>query len=206
MSSSNLIRWSGLAALIGGVTIAILDVLEFVLYGGEADSVAAATSTFAIMYVLYMVATVLIFLGLVGLYAHQAEKAGTFGVVAFVAAVAGMVMMSGFLWSALTFGVWLAEVAPEIVDSEPTGVAATMFMVTLALFALGWILFGIASLRASVLNRIASVVLIVGSVWFFVAFMIGFPATVIFAIGLAWLGYSLWSIPSESAALAQEVA
>lgn len=206
MSSSNLIRWSGLAALIGGLMIAILEVFEYVLYGGEPDSAAAATGTFLTIYVLYMVAIVLIFLGLVGLYARQAEKAGTFGVIAFVAAVIGMVMMSGLQWSVLTFGAWLAEIAPEIFDSEPTGIAATMFMITLALFVLGWILFGIASLRASVLNRIAAVVLIVGSVWLFVAFMVELPATVIFAIGFAWLGYSLWSIPSESSAMVQEAA
>jgi hypothetical protein len=35
MSSSNLIRWSGLAALVGGVLVVVYDVLDAALFPGE---------------------------------------------------------------------------------------------------------------------------------------------------------------------------
>jgi hypothetical membrane protein len=156
----------------------------------------------------YIVGIVLVFLGLVGLYARQAEQAGTLGLIAFVVAFTGMVMMSGLQWSTITFGAWLAEVAPELMDSEPTGVPAAMFMITLILFALGWLLFGFASLQARVLNRGASILLIVGSVLLFVGFLMELPVgtTIIFDAAVAWMGYTLWSNPSESDSMAQEAA
>ncbi len=208
MSSSNLIRWSGLSALVGGILLAVLDVLEFVAYGGQADSVAAGTGAFLYVNVFYLLAIVLIFLGLVGLYARQAEQAGTLGVIAFVVAVTGMVLMSGLQWSTLTFAPWLAEVAPEIMDSEPTGLPAAMFMITLALFALGWLLFGIASLQTRILNRGASILMIIGAIILFVGFLMVIPvgATIIFDAALAWMGYGLWSVPRESASMAEQAA
>lgn len=206
MSSSKLIRWSGLAALVGGVLVAFMDIIEFALFGNQADSVAAATSAFIYINALFLVAIVLIFLGLVGLYARLAEQAGTLGVIAFVVAFTGMVMVSGLQWSTITFGPWLADVAPELMDSEPTGVPATVFMLSLVLFALGWLLFGFASLRAMVLNRGASILLIIGSVLFFVALLIDFPLSIVFDAAIAWMGYALWTNPSESASMGQEAA
>ena len=208
MSSSNLIRWSGLAALVGSLLLAVLEVIEFATYGGQADSAAAATSAFLYVNALYIVGIVLVFLGLVGLYARQAEQAGTLGLIAFLVAFTGMVMMSGLQWSTLTFGAWLAEVAPEIMDSEPTGVSAAMFMISLILFALGWLLFGFASLQARVVNRGATILLIIGSMLLFVGFLMEFPigTTIIFDAAVAWMGYSLWSTQSEPASIAEATA
>ena len=52
MSSSNLIRWSGLAAVAGGVLIVISDVLNAVLYPSEPGSEAMLTSTWFIVQML----------------------------------------------------------------------------------------------------------------------------------------------------------
>jgi hypothetical protein len=208
MSSSNLIRWSGLAALVGAVLLAILEVIEFATFGSQSDSAAAATSAFLYVNALYIVAILLIFLGLVGLYARQAEQAGTLGVIAFVVAFIGMVMMAGLQWSTLAFGPWLAEAAPELMDSEPTGVPAALFMLTLVFFAIGWLLFGFASLQARVLQRGASILLIIGSLLFLVGFLIEIPvgATIIFGAAVIWLGYSLWSNPRAPASIAEQAA
>ena len=110
MSSSNLIRWSGLAALVGSVLLVVLDVVEFVLVGDQPDSVAAATSAWVILQVSFIVAIVLISLGLVGLYARQAEQAGTLGLIAFLVAFIGTVMTSGAQWSTAFIAPALASV------------------------------------------------------------------------------------------------
>lgn len=204
MSSSNLIRWSGLAALVGGVLLAIFDVLEFVFIGGQPESVAAAAGAVIIVRVLFIAAIMLIILGLVGLYAYQAQQAGTLGLIAFLVAFIGSVMASGVQWSAAFIGPWLAEAAPELLDTEPSGMLATGFVLSFVLLALGWLLFGFASLQARVLPRGAAILLVVGAVLSFVILLLEFPgASVVFGAALAWMGYALWSAAGEPALTAK---
>ena len=68
------------------------------------------------------------------------------------------------------------------------------YLLTFVLLALGWLLFGLASLRASVLPRGASVLLMVGAVLQFVLLSLEFPgSTVVFGAALAWMGYAIGS-------------
>jgi hypothetical protein len=204
MSSSNLIRWSGLAALVGGVLLAVLEVAEFVLIGGQPESVAAGASALIIVRVSFLVAIALIILALVGLYARQAEQAGTLGLIAFLVAFIGTVMVFGAQWSTAFIGPWLAEAAPELLDTEPAGLMSAGFMLSFLLLALGWFLCGLASLQARVLPRGGAVLLMVGAVLLFVALLLEFPgSTVVFGAALAWMGYGLWSGAGERAAAPQ---
>jgi hypothetical protein len=204
MSSSNLIRWSGLAALVGGVLLAVLEVAEFVLIGGQPESVVAGASALIIVRVSFLVAIALIILALVGLYARQAEQAGTLGLIAFLVAFTGTVMVFGAQWSTAFIGPWLAEAAPELLDTEPAGLMAAGFMLSFLLLALGWFLCGLASLQAGVLPRGGAVLLMVGAVLLFVALLLEFPgSTVVFGAALAWMGYGLWSGAGERAAASQ---
>lgn len=193
MSSSNLIRWSGLAASVGGVLFVVLVVAFVVLLGDQPDSVAATTSTYVILEVLFLVAAVLIFLGLVGLYARQAEQAGTLGLIAFLAAFIGTALFFGFEWASTFVVPALAETAPDFLDAEPSGVLAAGFILTFVLFALGWLLFGLASLRARVLPRGSAVLLMIGAVLFLLAGFFLELFGVVFGVALAWMGYALWS-------------
>lgn len=194
MSSSNLIRWSGLAALAGAVLLVVFDGLEFALLAGKPESETAATSAWIIVHGSILFGVVLAFLGLVGLYARQAEQAGTLGLVAFLVAFIGMVMLSGMQWSTVVFGPYLAEAAPGVMDAEPPGAAIAWFMGTLVLFALGWLLLGLASLRVRVLPRRAAALLMAGAVLFFVLILLDLPGySIVLGVGLAWMGYALWS-------------
>ena len=130
MSSSNLIRWSGLAALVGAVLLVVLDVTEFVLFSGQPESVAAATNAWVVVQVSFMASTVLVILGLTGLYARQAEQAGTLGLIGFLVALTGEVMIAGDDWGAAFLAPWLAETAPEVMDAEPSGVVIAWFGIT----------------------------------------------------------------------------
>ena len=112
MVSSHLLRWSGLAALVGGVLYAVLSILEFLLFGGQSDSAAVASRAWLIVEVAYVLASTLLILGLVGLYMLQAEPAGRLGLIAFLGSLTGTVMLAGADWSAAFFGPWVAEAAP----------------------------------------------------------------------------------------------
>ena len=153
MSSSNLIRWSGLSALVGGALMIASDVINAVLFPGEQGSQVMLSSTWFIVQILGLVALVLITLGLVGLYACQAQQAGSLGLIAFVIAFAGMLMVFGLLWGEPFLGPLVAEQAPGLLSAEPSGALAVGSILSFVLFALGWLLLGLASLRAGTLPR-----------------------------------------------------
>lgn len=178
----------------------VLDLAEFIIIGGQPESAVAANSALVIVRATYMLAITLMSLGLVGLYAIQTEQVGTLGLIAFLVSYFGIVMTAGAQWGAAFLGPWLAEVAPAILDTEPTGLFVAGFILSFLLFALGWLLFGLASLRTRVLPQGSSILMMVGAVLFFAMLFLELPgSTVVFGVALAWMGYALWAGAGETA-------
>ncbi len=204
MSSSNLIRWSGLSALVGGALIIASDVINAVLFPGEQTSQVMLSSTWFTVQILGLVGLALITLGLVGMYACQAQQAGSLGLIAFVIAFAGMLMVFGLSWGEPFLGPLVAEQAPGLLSAEPSGALAVGSILSIALFALGWLLFGLASLRAGMLPRGAAMLLIVGALLFFVLTSLDLPLySVVQGAALIWMGYALWSGTGAPALVAE---
>jgi hypothetical protein len=204
MSSSNLIRWSGLSALVGGALMIASDVINAVLFPGEQGSQVMLSSTWFIVQILGLVGLALITLGLVGLYAYQAQQAGTLGLIAFAITFAGMLMVFGLLWGEPFLGPLVAEQAPGLLSAEPSGALAVGSILSLVLFALGWLLFGLASLRAGTLPRGAAVLLIVGALLSFVLTSLDLPLwSVVLGAAVIWMGYALWSGTGAPALVAE---
>lgn len=195
MSSSNLIRLGGLAAVLAGVLLTIGALLSLATES-ENPSESATTASYAFTWLLYLLGGVLLLLGLVGLYARQSEAAGILGLVGFVAALFGTVLALGAVWAQLFVAPSLAIEAPRVLDTEPTGALALGYTLTFLVFLpLGWLLFGIATLRARVYPRVAAIVLIVGAV-------IGglLPLTeIVLNVAVAWLGFVLFTGRGEAA-------
>ena len=207
MSSSNLTRWSGLAASVGGALFIVLDVAEFLLIGNQPYSEAAASGGWILVQGSYILAAVLISLGLVGLYLCQARHAGRLGLIAFVVTFLGGMMAAGSTWSETFFGPWLAQAAPELLDADPTGAVIAGVLVSYVLFALGWFLFGLVSLRAGVLPRGAAILMMIGALLFVVFSVMELPFTgVLYGAAVAWMGYALWSGAAEAPSLIAEAA
>jgi hypothetical protein len=207
MSSSRLTRWSGLAALAGGGLFVILAIVEPLVLGNQPYSEAAATGTWIVVQGAYIVAAVLIGLGLVGLYLYQAQQAGTLGLIAFLVTFIGSMMAAGSSWSETFFGSWLANAAPELLDADPTGALIAGILLSYVLFALGWLLFGLASLRAEVLPRGAAILLMIGALLFAVVSVLDLPfAGVLYGAAVAWMGYGLWSGTADKPSLIAEPA
>ena len=74
MSSSELLRWSGLAAVAGGVSLGIAELVALSFFGYDFGQ-TATTGTYAVYSLLIMITAVLLPLGLVGLYVRQSEAA-----------------------------------------------------------------------------------------------------------------------------------
>src|SRR5215211_7203213 len=92
MSSSQLIRWSGLAAVAGGVSLGIAELVALSFFGYDFRQ-TTTTGTYAFYSVLIMITGVLLPLGLVGLYVRQSEAAGPLGFGGFVVAFIGTVLV-----------------------------------------------------------------------------------------------------------------
>jgi hypothetical protein len=154
MSSSNLIRLAGLAALGSGVLAVVVALLRLVV---DIEGPALATTTsHVIVFLLYLCSTTLLLLGLVGLYTSQSETAGILGLAGFLVAFVGTVLAAGALWFELFITPALVALAPGLLEAE-LGIPG--FVLVALLGAVGWVLFGVATLRAGVYPRWAALLL-----------------------------------------------
>ena len=210
MSSATLVRWSGLAALVGNALLAVVSV-AFVFAFPEAQSVTVTSNTWLVLNVLILIAYLLCLVGLVGLYARQAEKAGILGLVAFLLTFLCITPRFAWYWIETFVFPILAQAAPRLLDNpEPVPPALNVFgavdQISVLLLLVGVLLFGVASLRARVLPRWAAVLVLVGTavplVLSFVGVEIPFVGTVA-TLGFAWMGFAVWAHKqAPSAALA----
>ncbi len=89
-----LIRWTGLAALVGGIIFAGIQPIH------PPDVLASVTTgTWAIIISLKLLMCFLFLTGIAGLYARQAEEAGWLGLIGFVLFSASWALQSGFVFA-----------------------------------------------------------------------------------------------------------
>jgi hypothetical protein len=204
MLTTNLIRWSGLASLFAGVLYALAAFLHPV---GE-DLAAYASPKWVPAHQVYWVSAMLMLFGLVGLYARQVEKTGWLGLVGFVLAFIGTVLVDSIFVMASTVIHLVALQAPALFDQAAAPPTFGVLVVVLG-FSLGYILFGIATMRADVLPRWSGLLLIIGVSFFMISEAPLFDRSlshaivtvgdVVFGLGLAWMGFALWSEKREFA-------
>lgn len=187
MASSGIIRLGGVAA----ISSALLALLSFVLYlvivGGGRLSEAATSASFFLPSGAQLLAMALLLIGLVALFVRQAEAFGALGLTGFVLALFGTTLAAGAAWSQVFVVPRLAEVAPAVAD-QGAGSVLTGFVLSFLLFGVGWILFGVATLRTRLFSRWAVILLIVGSV----ISIIPLPSrAMIVEIAAGYLGFNL---------------
>jgi hypothetical protein len=204
ITSSNLIRFAGLALVPAGVVFAGIqpihppDVVESV-----------TTSAWATITSLKFGMCILFLIGIAGLYARQAERAGLLGLVAFLAIGTSWTLQSAFVFVEAFVLPPLAATAPAFVDGAlgisyghtgnvDLGVLPTLYSVGVGVtYMLGGLLFGIATLRAGILPRLPAGLLAIAATLTPLAALLPHAqqryAAVPVALALAWLGYALWS-------------
>jgi hypothetical protein len=187
MAFWGLVRWGGVAA----VSSAVLALLSFVLYlvvvGGDRISEAATSAAFFLPSGAQLLAMALLLIGLVALFVRQAEAFGALGIAAFVFALLGTTLAAGAAWSQVFVVPPLAEVAPAVADQGAGSVLAG-FLLSFLVFGVGWLGFGVATLRTRVFPRWAVIVLMVGAV----LSIIPLPSrALIVEIAAGYLGFTL---------------
>jgi hypothetical protein len=146
--------------------------------------------------------------GVIGLYLRQRERIGVPGFIGAAAAWAGMSMMSGAIYFEAVIQPGLVGHAPQLVSSfaayEGMGAFLPVFLASVVLFGLGFLIFGIATIRARMLPAWAAGLLIIGSViggpQGLLPPVIAYGAMFALGIGLVGLAYGLWNSVSDSEA------
>lgn len=171
--------------------------------GDKAEFILEPLST--VYASLQVVGFLLLLLALVGLYERQRDASGQLGMIGFLVAFVGTALAMGDWWFELFAAPYFADLAPRAVEKSASGQLATGGMITFVLFALGWVLFGLASLRAGVFPRLAAGLMIVGGVLGFLAGLA--PLQIPLALAVGWFGYSLYrAAPREASVVPPVVA
>ena len=194
--SSNWIRWGGLAAMLAGASFIAADLLSLSISPKFPSSESLLSEPYAIQSVLKLAGAALLLLGLFGLHARQAGTGGPLGTAGFLAAFSGTALAVGSFWATAFFAPAMAAMDPVAFDAGegPPGRLANAFVVTMAAFVLGWMLFGAAAWRARVYPRAVAALLVLGSpLAVGTLLVVGFPTGIFFSAAVAWLGYTLWS-------------
>ncbi len=202
MSQKDLSRWSGIACIVAGVLFALATVIhpsretpEIILK--QEFRLVAAHWLYTLFFGFFM-------LGLTGLYSAQSERAGRFGLVSY------LMLFFGALFFAVSnnYGLIapvLAAQAPAMLDAI-NAYPAEIFLNGLLFigFYLGFIFFGITTLRARVFPRQIGILMTIGSLLNIVGSVVGLILLEAFwivailgasvmGLALIWAGYTLWS-------------
>ncbi|MFD2614146.1 hypothetical protein [Paenibacillus gansuensis] len=210
ITASNLIRYAGIAAILAGILFIVIQMIH------PADILSSVkTDRWAIVHYMGVAMCFLGLLGITGIYARQVEKAGWLGFT-------GYLLISLFYALTMAFQFIEAFVSPPLAAESPifvegmlgipsgnvgdinVGNLETIYSVTGVTYLLGGLLFGIATLRAGILSRWAAGLLAIGTLLPLpLSSLIHHPYDRILAVpvalGLAWLGYSVWSKRHEKA-------
>jgi hypothetical protein len=171
--------------MLAGVLLVVGDLLNLAIDPNEPVSEIATTGIHAFQSAINFLALVLLLIGLVAVYARQSEVAGLLGLASFLVAFLGTALATGFRWAILFFAPSLAVLVPGFLNEGPP----PGFFLMLITFAVGWLLFGIATLRARVYPRMAALLLIIGAVLTILPLPL---VDIVLAVAVAWVGYVLF--------------
>ncbi len=196
MPASSFARLTGYAAIAAATLMLIHQISQLVFAATMTQSMAVATHSLrnglalAAMYALLMALT--------GLYARQATSAGKLGLIGYLVAALGTLLLAGDWWYEAFVAPLIAAQAPELLRTAPSGSILIGAAVTFGSFAIGWLLFGIATYRAGVFPRGPAILTVIGGVVGILALSPPFQIPLALAVG--WMGFSLLGASERSTA------
>ena len=126
-------------------------------------------------------------IGAFALHQRQAHQAKAFGLIALVAAAIGIANMAGNIWFDTFVAPWLANQIPAALEVPRNGTLVIGALSSYVSMAGGWMLFGVACLRARVIPLALALCLIPAGV---LAFFPLPPYSIVF--GAVVLALGIW--------------
>lgn len=198
-SRSALSRLAGPLAVAAGTLMIGVELLILPIVDRANHQATSQNLVYRVSGIVYFVAFCLLAITAIAAYFRQAHKAGRLGVAGLIAAVVGTMFLGGDLWFETFYVTYLADVAPHVLDLAPSGLIVIGAVSSYLLFAVGWALFGIASLRAGVFPRVISVAIVIGGLLGFAALLP--PWGIGLGVAMVWLGVWLVRNPAPTDAI-----
>ena len=184
-----LARVAGPMALAVGLLLLIQQVAMASFLDRSAVETTMANALFVPLAAAYFIAFCGLLVVLVTAYSREADEAGAFGALAVLVAVVGTMFLAGDLWFEAFAVPWLGDVAPASLHA-PGGTLVIGAFTSYVLFAVGWVLFGLASIRAHVFPLPISIALVIGGI---VGFQAALPPFAV-PLALAICSLGIWMI------------
>ncbi len=182
MTTKQLNRWSGLLAMVAGIASMFFNLA--VPLGLIPASIEPPRGLITLTLTIFAV---------IGIYAYQSSHAGILGLIGFIVAEIGLLLNFAlrFLFTFVAPTLMQFPDALAAIDRSPYNSA---FLATLVIFAVGYVLFGAATMRARMLPRWAGALLIVGAILSFVLMGLSVNVGALLAnAGFIWMGYTMWT-------------
>jgi hypothetical protein len=183
-------RNAGPIALAAGGFMAATDLALLALMDPQDRIAQMLDPVFRVVNAGYFLAFVGLAVALVAVHGATAERTGRFGLVAFLVALTGTMAQGGNMWFDGFAAPWLADVAPQVFTAERSVILQVGALSSYLLFALGWVLVGIALLRVRAVPVVVGLALVVGGV---LGFQSGMPPYGV-PIGLAVAALGGWLV------------
>jgi hypothetical protein len=201
VSRSPLARLAGPLALTAGALFTITQLVGYMRYAlvdlnaNDGRKILLTDPIYTATTIVLFIAFCLLLLALIAVDRWQEHRTGALGVIGFGAAVIGTMFLAGDGWFEAFVAHWLADVAPQILD-KPSGLLPIGGVSSYTLFAIGWALFGLSSLRARVFPAVICLAIAVGGLvgWLALTPPYGVP----FGLAITWLG--IWMLRATPAA------
>lgn len=192
-------QWAGLVNAVAGVCVGV----AYVLHPHHPSPEVISSSFWFWVHTLFAVSLIGGIFGTIGIFAHHSAHTRWSGLTGMVLIVTALTSIFGLnYWETLINPVVAIE-SPAFVDTygagERIGLVAAVFPATGALFVIGYILLCRDIARAKTLPPGSAWLTIAGVVVFgaglsgFLPMLVVQVGSVIFALGLVWLGLALWT-------------
>ena len=181
MSTTTLFRLAGFTALIVSAVSVVFNIgVPVGLIPAEMDGYRSLTTLLINLFVV------------TGLYAAQSHKAGVTGLAGYLLSVMGLAGNVGLRFVYILVAPILMARYPDAAAAAGAGPLTMATSLTFIAYALGFILFGVATFRAGVYPRWAGAVIGVGALLSYGLVMLPFNiGGLLINLGLIWLGWSL---------------
>ena len=199
-SFRRLIRAAGAAAVVSG----LLNIVYFATHpsGGEPPAAHAVNGWYAPLHGLEILGQLSFLLAVTGMYLVQSRATGRLGFAGYVLLLVGTIFVIGTLWGDGFFSPVLASKAPGLLDRGHDLYVGALFWASGAMvgtITLGFLIFGVASLRARVFPRAAVALMTLGGVmvplppppYSQLPWAVFVAGAIILALGLTGLGLAL---------------
>lgn len=200
MTTSKLQVWGGVLTAIVGVFLVLFGILPIILLPTSEPLLQwVLDADWSVLNGLALIMTVLTPLALVSLYSKQVEESGWLGFIGFVMAFIGSVLFSSVQFDEALLWRIFAKEAPVLLDLAGPMFKnpgfSTIYLLMGILYILGFVLFGIATIRGGVFPRVAALLLIIGVPLFasgvFLPQFLRTIGAVLAGVSLIWMGLGM---------------